>query len=311
MKIGVVGAGQVGATSAYALVMRGVGREVVLVDADTARAAAQAEDVLHAVPFAHPLTVRAGGYRDLADAPVVVVAAGAGQAPGESRRDLLGRNVVVFRQVIPAILEHAPDAVLVIATNPVDALTHLADRIAREAGAPAGRVLGTGTSLDTARFRTLLAAFVGVDAQHVHAYVLGEHGDTEVLCWSSAAVASMPLGEFCRTRGYDLDDSVTRDIDDAVRHAAARIIAGKGATYYGVAAAIATICDSVVNDRRSVLTVCARTAEVAGVSDVTLSLPRLLGGGGVLDTFAPAMCAEESDAMRVSARAVAEMIEAF
>lgn len=308
MKIGIVGAGQVGATAAYACVARGVGREIVLIDADDARARAQAEDILHAVPFAHPLAVRAGGYSDLEDASVVVVAAGAGQRPGQSRRDLLGVNAGVFRQVIPAVLEAAPETVVVIASNPVDAMTHYADRVAREIGARPGCVFGTGTTLDTARFRTLLASLVEVDAEHIHAYVLGEHGDSEVLCWSSATVATMPLDEFCRTRGYALNAQVEADIDEAVRNAAYRIIAGKGATAFGVASAIARICDTVVSDRRSVLTVCTPTPEIAGVHDVTLSLPRLVGGSGVLDTFVPALCTEESDALRASATAVAEMI---
>lgn len=308
MKIGVVGAGQVGATSAYACVARGVGREIVLIDHDEARARAQAEDILHAVPFMNPLEVRAGYYSDLEECAVVVVAAGVGQRPNETRAAHLAQNAAIFRDVIPEIIAHAPDAVLVIATNPVDALTHLADGIARTCGAPAGRVIGSGTTLDTARFRTLIASLVGIDAKHIHAYVLGEHGDSEVLCWASASVANIPLDEFCRTGGYRLNDSVRADIDEAVRKAAYRIIAGKGWTDYGVGSAIASICDTVINDRRSVLTVSAPTPEVGDVLDVSLSLPRLIGGTGVLDTFMPTLCSEESDALTASARAVAEMI---
>lgn len=309
MKVGVVGAGMVGATAAYAMVMRGVGREIVLVDRSAERAAAEADDILHAVPFAHPLTVRSGDYGELEGADAVVIAAGVSQLPGETRMELLGRNAAVFATVLPAVLDVAPDATLVIATNPVDVMTHAAHLIAAKRGASPGRVLGTGTTLDTARFRTLIAAHVGVDAQHVHAHVLGEHGDTEVLGWSAASVGGIALEEFCAERGVDLGPETRERIDDAVRNAAYRIIAGKGATYYGVGSAIARIVDAVIGDQRSVLTVCAPTHEVLGVHDVTLSLPRLVGGAGVLDTFAPQVDGVEAAALRASATEVREAIE--
>src|SRR4051812_14996074 len=174
MKVGIVGAGFVGATAGYALVMRGVGREIVLVDKNAARAAAEADDLRHAVPFAHPLEIRSGEYADLTGCGVVVLCAGVGQKPGETRLDLLRRNAAVFREVVPAVLAHAPGTVLVVATNPVDVMTHLAARYAAELGVPAGRVFGSGTTLDSARFRTLLGTLGGVDPQHVHAYVIGE-----------------------------------------------------------------------------------------------------------------------------------------
>ena len=201
MKVGVVGSGLVGATAAYALVMRGVGREIVLVDKNEARAAAEADDIRHAVPFAHPLEVRSGGYADLAGCRAVVLCAGVGQKPGETRLQLLQRNAAVFREIVPAVLKHAPDAVIVVATNPVDVMTHLAARFAAEVGVPPGRVFGSGTTLDTARFRSLLGAHCGVDPHHVHGYVIGEHGDSEVLTWSLVTIGGMPLKEFARLRG--------------------------------------------------------------------------------------------------------------
>ena len=164
MKVGIVGTGFVGATTAFALVMRGVGRHIVLVDRDDERSTAEADDILHAVPFSEPLDIHAGGYTDLADAKVVIIGAGVGQRPGESRLQLLARNAEVFRNVVPSVLEHAPDAVLVIATNPVDVMTHLAAHYAAESGVPSGRIVGTGTMLDTARFRALVGRAVGVDA---------------------------------------------------------------------------------------------------------------------------------------------------
>lgn len=196
MKTGIVGSGFVGATAAYALVMRGVGRRVVLVDVNKSRASAEADDILHAVPFAHQLEVTAGDYADLADCKVVVVSAGVGQKPGETRLELLGRNAKVFEQVIPNILTHAPNAILLIATNPVDVMTHIAAHYAAKMGVPSNRVIGTGTTLDTARMRTLLGRHLKVDSQHIHAYVLGEHGDSEVLPWSLVSVGGIPLMNF-------------------------------------------------------------------------------------------------------------------
>ncbi|WP_439625279.1 L-lactate dehydrogenase [Gemmata sp.] len=304
MKVGVVGSGLVGATAAYALVMRGVGREIVLVDKNPARAAAEADDIRHAVPFAHPLEVRAGGYADLAGCRAVVLCAGVGQKPGETRLQLLKRNAAVFREVVPAVLAHAPDAVLVVATNPVDVMTHLAARSAAEVGVPAGRVFGSGTTLDTARFRSLLGARCGVDAHHVHASVIGEHGDSEVLTWSLATVAGMPLDEFARLRGADLSAPVRAGIDEQVRRAAYTIIGGKGATYYGIGSALARIVDAVLHDQRSVLTVCSPTAEVEGVRDVTLALPRLVGGAGVIETFPLPLSPAERAALAASARVI-------
>jgi L-lactate dehydrogenase len=304
MKVGVVGSGLVGSTAAYALVMRGVGREVVLVDKNEARAAAEADDIRHAVPFAHPLEVRAGGYADLSGCGVVVLCAGVGQKPGETRLQLLRRNAAVFREVVPAILKAAPQAVLVVATNPVDVMTHLTARFAAEIGIAPGRVFGSGTTLDTARFRSLLGARCGVDSHHVHAHVVGEHGDSEVLTWSLASIGGMPLETFARLRNVDLSAAVRQDIDEKVRRAAYSIIVGKGATYYGIGSALARIVDAVLHDQRSILTVCAPTADVAGVKDVTVALPRLVGGAGVLETFPLPLSDSEQAQLRNSATVI-------
>jgi L-lactate dehydrogenase len=309
MKVGIVGSGFVGATAGYALVMSGVGREVVLVDRTRARAEAEAADIRHAVPFAHPLDVRAGDYADLAGCSAVLVCAGVGQKPGETRRNLLKRNAAVFAEVVPQILAHAPDAVLVVATNPVDVMTHLAARYAASCGTPAGRVLGSGTTLDTARFRSLLGAQCRVDPHHVHAYVVGEHGDSEVLTWSLATVAGMPLSAFARLRGITVPEPVRQDIDGKVRGAAYTIIGGKGATYYGIGSALARIVDVVLHDQRAILTVCTPTADVAGVCDVTVSLPRLLGGQGVIETFPLPLNEEETARLRDSARVIRQALD--
>src|SRR5215471_18058985 len=217
MKIGIVGCGMVGASSAYALVMRGVGREIVLIDLNRARAEAEANDIYHAVPFAHPLTIKAGDYADLAGARVVVIAGGVAQKPGETRLHLLKRNAEVFRQIVPSVLRYAPEAVLLVVTNPVDIMTHLAAQFAAAFDVPHTRVIGSGTTLDTARFRALLGRHFDVDPQHVHAYVLGEHGDSEVLVWSQATIAGMNLDDFATVHGRPLTEEKKQEIEDNVR----------------------------------------------------------------------------------------------
>jgi L-lactate dehydrogenase len=309
MKVGIVGSGFVGATAAYALVMQGVGREIVLVDQNTARAAAEADDIRHAVPFAHPLDVRAGSYEDLAGCRAVILSAGVGQRPGETRLHLLQRNADVFREIVPAVLKRAPEAVMVVATNPVDVMTHLAARYAAASGVNAGRVLGTGTTLDTARFRSLLGEHFGVDSHHVHAYVIGEHGDSEVLTWSLATVGGMPLEGLAQLRGIEFSDAVRQDIDRKVRGAAYTIISGKNATYYGIGSALARIVDVILHDQRAVMTVATPTENVVGIHDVTVSIPRLVAGQGVLETFPLPLSDEETVRLRESARTIRRALD--
>jgi L-lactate dehydrogenase len=311
MKVGIVGSGLVGSTAAYAMVMRGVGRQIVLVDVNRDRAQAQADDIQHAVPFANPLDVVAGDYSDLSGSRVVIVAAGVSRQPGESRLELLKRNAVIFREVVPQILSHAPDAVLIVASNPVDVTTHLTAHFAAEHGVPSSRVIGSGTTLDTARLRALLGRHLGVDSQHIHAYVLGEHGDSEVLTWSLVTVGGIGLDEFCRLREVTLDETVRGQIDNRVRRAGQAIIAGKGATYYGIGSALARIAEVVLQDQRAILTVCTPLPDVAGVQKVTVSLPHLVGGQGILATFPPMLDQKEQAALHASAQVVREAIDSL
>jgi L-lactate dehydrogenase len=309
MKIGIVGTGLVGATAAYAMVMRGVGREIVMVDINKKRAQAEADDIFHAVPFAHSLRVFAGDYNDLSGSQVVILTAGVSMRPGETRLQLLERNSAIFADVVPQVLEYAPNAVLVVATNPVDVMTHLAARYAGEHGVPPSRVLGSGTTLDTARFRVLLGCHLGVDPQHIHAYVVGEHGDSEVLTWSLVTVGGMSLPEFCRQHEIELDESVRQEIEHRVRDAAYHIIEGKGSTYYGIGAALARIVDAILRDQRSILTVCTPVARVVDGCDVTISLPHLVGGEGVLASFPLPLARDEREALKASAEVVCQAIE--
>jgi Malate/lactate dehydrogenases len=320
MKVGIVGSGFVGATAAYAIVMRGVARELVLVDRDEKRASAEADDILHAVPFASPVEVRSGGYPDLVGSRVVILTAGVGQKPGESRLELLERNAAVFKEIVAKVIEAAPGAIILVASNPVDAMTHIASVYASRAGAKAGSVLGSGTTLDTARFRALLGRSLGVDAQHVHAYVLGEHGDSEVFNWSQVTVGGMPLASFPLPAGCErLGVEKRAEIEELVRGAAARIIEGKKATYYGIGSALARIVESILYDQRSILTVCAPIgSDGCGAPNglevyegLTLALPRLVGGKGVLQTMAPTLDDGEKGLLRESALIVRSAIESL
>lgn len=311
MKIGIVGCGMVGATSAYALVMSGVGREIVLVDVNRARAEAEANDLYHAVPFAHPLTVRAGDYADLANARVVVIAGGVAQKPGETRLQLLQRNAAVFRQIVPSVLRHTRDAVLLVVSNPVDIMTHLAAHFAAEFGVPHTRVLGSGTTLDTARFRTLLGRHFDVDPHHVHAYVLGEHGDSEVLAWSQASIAGLALDEFARVQGKPFTAGDRQRIEENVRRAAYHIIAGKGSTYYGIGSAVARIVDVLLHDQRAILTICSRITGSPGCDGVTLALPHVVGGQGALATIPLPLDEVERDGLHRSADILREAIQSL
>lgn len=311
MKIGIVGCGMVGATSAYGLVMSGVGREIVLVDLNRARAEAEANDIYHAVPFANPLTIRAGDYPDLAGSRVVVIAGGVAQKPGETRLELLKRNADIFRQIVPSVLRNAPDAVLLVVTNPVDIMTHLAAQFAKEFRVPHSRVIGSGTTLDTARFRALLGRHFDVEPQHVHAYVLGEHGDSEVLVWSQATIAGLSLDNFAKIQNRPLGISERQKIDENVRHAAYQIIAGKGSTYYGIGSAVARIVDVILHDQRAILTVCTRVIGVPGCEGVTLALPHLVGGAGDLGEIPLPLDASEEQALRRSAGILREAIDSL
>ena len=311
MKIGIIGCGMVGSASAFALVMSGVGREIVLVDLDRKRAEAEANDIHHAVPFAHPLTVRAGDYHDLAGASVLVIAAGVAQRPGEPRLQLLQRNAEVFHKIVPELIRQSPEAVLLVVSNPVDVMTHMAAHFAAGFGVPQTRVIGSGTTLDTARFRTLIGHHFGVDPHHVHAYVVGEHGDSEVLAWSQATIAGLSLDEFAAICGKPLSADARNEIDERVRRAAYQIIAGKGATYYGIGSAVARIVDVVLHDQRGILTVCTRVTGVPDCEGVTLALPHLVGGNGALATIPLRLNDEEREGLRRSAAILREAIESL
>ncbi|MEE4121230.1 MAG: L-lactate dehydrogenase [Paracoccaceae bacterium] len=308
MKVGIVGAGLVGATAGYSIGMMRAAQEIVLVDQNAALAEAQAADILHAMPFFSSMRVRAGGYDALAGARVVILAAGVGQKPGESRLALLGRNAAVFEEVIGQIRAVVPDPILLVATNPVDIMTTIALRIS---GLPASRVIGSGTILDTARFRALLAGHLGVAYRSVHAYVLGEHGDSEVLGWSGARVGTMPVGEFAGHIGRPIDEAVRVEIDAGVRQAAYRIISGKGATGYGIGGGLARIVAAIAQDEGAVLSLSAESADLTEFPRVAFSVPRVIGAQGLVAELTPTLDAGEEQALRRSAELLHETASAL
>ncbi len=311
MKIGVVGCGNVGATSAYACVMRGIGSELVMVDKGVDFARAQARDILHATPFTYQIPVRSGDYKDLKGARIVMIAAGiAKKDHGETRLDLLKHNRKIFEEIIPKVLAAAPDAILVIASNPVDVMTHIAAQIAEETcGMPPGRVIGSGTILDTARYRSLLSEYLGISSQSVQGYVLGEHGDSEVLIWSSTMVGNMHLLDFARQIDKPIPEDFRETVDDQVRNAAAHILQGKNATWFGIGGAMARLAEAICDDQHVILTCCTRIAEVEGIDDVCLSLPCVVSADGVEKIFYPEMTDEERAALKKSAEILKSHIE--
>ncbi len=303
MKVGIVGCGFVGSTAAYAMALTSAVSEIVLVDLNASLAQAQAEDILHATPFFKPIKVIAGGYGDLSGADLVVLACGVGQHPDETRLQLLERNVRVFESVTPQVVRAAPDAVLLVASNPVDLIACV---VAKLAGIPPRRVIGSGTILDTARFRTLLGEHLGVAPHSIHAYVLGEHGDSEVPIWSSANMGGIPLSQFAEQIGRPVTEEVKGRIDDGVRNAGYRIIQGKGATYYGIGAGIARIASAIRDDEQAVLTVSASTVGVEYIPETTLSLPRIIGRKGITSTLRPVLSDDEQKALVRSAEVLRE-----
>ncbi len=306
MKVGIVGCGFVGSSAAYAMTLQGVPNEIVLVDLNEKMAHAQAEDILHATSFSSPVRISAGGYPELAGAEVVVLACGVGQKPGETRLQLLQRNAKVFADVTGKVLAAAPEAILLVASNPVDLITLMVSRMTK---LPASRVIGSGTVLDTARFRALLGEHLGLAPHSVHAYVLGEHGDSEVLAWSSARAGGIPLEDFARQTGRSITDEVRQRIDDGVRRAAYRIIEGKGATYFGIGAGISRLVRAIRNDEQGVYTVSAPCHDIPEFASISLSLPRILGREGIIATLRPSLTEGEQVAMQRSAQVIATAAE--
>ncbi|HET6177489.1 MAG TPA: L-lactate dehydrogenase [Candidatus Sulfotelmatobacter sp.] len=308
VRVAVVGAGNVGSTFAYALLLSGLAAEIVLVDANRARAEGEAMDLNHTVPFAHPTRVWAGDYSDCAGATVTVLAAGVGQKPGQSRLDCIRTNAGVWREIVPAIAQHNPHGILLVATNPVDVLTYAAWKLS---GLPPARVLGSGTILDTARFRFLLSQHFGVDARSVHAHIIGEHGDSEVPVWSLANIGGMRLADYCRAQGLAYDSAQMLTIFESTRDAAYRIIERKGATYFAVAAGLMRITQAILRHQNTVLSVSSLIDNYYGIDDVCFSLPTVVDRGGIQKVLRLELNETEVTSLRQSAAMLKQTITAL
>ena len=296
-KAAIVGCGFVGSASTFALMESGLFSELVLIDADRNRAEGEALDISHGLPFSKPMQIYAGGYEDISDAAVVIVTAGAGQKPGETRLDLVKKNVAIFKSIIPQIAKYNQSGILLVVANPVDILTYVAKQLS---GFPANRVFGSGTVLDTARLKYLLGEHLGVDSRSIHAFIIGEHGDSEIAAWSSANVSGVPLHKFCEMRGHFEHEKATKEIAEGVKNSAYEIIEKKRATYYGIAMSVKRICEAIVRDEKSILPV-SSIQDTDEISGVALSMPAIVGKNGVEDLVPIELDADEKAALKQSA----------
>ena len=309
-KVVIVGAGAVGSTFAYTLMQSGLADEIVLVDLNRERAEGEAMDINHGLFFVPPVDVRAGDYDDCAGASVVVVTAGAKQKSGQTRLELVGTNVRICRQIMDEVTSRTREAVVVMVTNPVDVLTYFA---LRHSGLPPGQLIGSGTVLDSARFRYLLSRHYGVDPRNVHAYIVGEHGDSEVALWSMAHIGGMPLETYCKVCGRHVSGLDEEDILRQVRESAYHVIESKGATYYAVGLALERIVGAILRNENSVLTVSTLMDGLYGIREVALSLPCVVNRSGVCSTLCAGLDEREVEGLRRSAevlRGVIEQVEA-
>lgn len=302
MKVAIIGVGSVGSAVATAVKNTGLVHEIVLFDRDGVRARAAAADLGHAATFGFDVKLTAvSNYRGIRGSDIVIIAAGANQKIGETRTDLLQHNADVIRDIVPRVMANVDSrrVILIVVTNPLDVMVMLARELSR---LPASRVLGTGTMLDSARLRTILARTLSVSPQSIHSYVLGEHGDTSVVDWSAITVGGLSLDEFCRQTRTPISQSMRHTIEYDVHNAAYEIIKGRGATWDGIGAAVADLLRTIVNDEHRILTV--SIVSEFGRSAVAMSLPRVIGANGVIASLNPKMSATESAALRNSARVI-------
>ena len=304
-KAAIVGCGFVGSASAFALMESGIFSEMVLIDADRNKAEGEALDISHGLPFAKPMQIYAGGYEDISDAAVIIVTAGAGQKPGETRLDLVKKNVGIFKSIIPEIVKYNTEGILLIVANPVDILTYTAAKLS---GFPSNRVFGSGTVLDTARLKYLLGEQLSVDNRSVHAFIIGEHGDSEIAAWSSANVSGIPLNNFCEMRGYFKHEESMKRIADDVKNSAYEIIEKKKATYYGIAMSVKRICEAIVRDEKSILPISTIQDGSHGIEGLALSMPAIVGRTGVEAMVPIELNEEEQAALKKSADTLKKVI---
>ena len=305
-KCAIIGCGFVGATTAFTLIEHGVFSELVLIDANNKKAEGEAMDLNHGIPFAKPVKVYAGNYDDLSDCSLIIISAGANQKPGETRIDLVKKNTAILKSIIPEITRRNKECILLILSNPVDILTYITLKIS---GFPKNRVIGSGTVLDTARLKYLLAEHLGVDSRNVHAFIIGEHGDSELAVWSSANISGIDLKDFCGLCGKCTSMENIYNLYNNVRESAYKIIDSKGATYYAIAMATLRIVECIVRDEKSVIPVSTLVEGEYGINDVCMGLPSIVGKNGVERILEIPLNKNETENLLNSSREINEYIK--
>lgn len=300
-----IGCGFVGSASVFALMQSGLFSEIALIDANPEKAEGEAMDISHGIPFARQMKIYAGDYDDVKDAGIVIVTAGANQQPGETRLDLVNKNVGIFKKIIPEIANRGFEGILLIVANPVDILTKVAIKLS---GFSENRVIGSGTVLDTARLKYRLSEHLGVDSKSIHAFIVGEHGDSEIAVFSSANVSGIPLSQFCELRGHFEHRASEQEIAEKVKNSAYDIIQRKRATYFGVAMAVKRICEVIVRNEKAILPVSTSMHGEYGIEDVVLSMPCVVGSDGIEVQVPVVLSEEEKGKLQESAKILKETI---
>lgn len=306
-KCAVIGCGFVGSSSAFSLMESHLFHEIVLIDANKDKAEGEAMDISHGMPYVGNIDIYAGDYKDIADAGIIVITAGAGQKPGETRLDLVNKNVAIFKSIIPQIVKYNKEAILLVVSNPVDILTYVTLKLS---GFPKERVIGSGTVLDSARLKYVLGRHLDVNPKSVHAYIIGEHGDSELAVWSSANVSGIPITEFCELRGHHNHNEAEQRLYEEVKNSAYEIIKKKGATYYGIALSVRRLCECIVNDEHSIVPVSSyHYNDHYGISDVCMSIPTIVGINGIEQVLEIKLDHVEKNALKESARELKSVID--
>lgn len=306
IKISIIGAGFVGATAAYALMIAGLASEIVIVDINKEKALGEAMDLAHGVSFVKPVDVYAGDYKDTADSDIVIITAGAAQKSGETRLDLINKNLDIFKKIIPNIVEHSPNSILLVVSNPVDILTYITYKLS---GFPKQRVIGSGTVLDTSRFKHLLSEYFNIDDRNIHTYIIGEHGDSEVPTWSLTNIAGMNLDDYCKNVCKKYDELSKNKIHHDVKNAAYEVINRKGATYFAVGLAIRRIVEAILRDENSILTVSSLLEGQYGINDVYVGVPTIVGSSGIKKILEVPLNKEELNKLKISTTTLKEYID--
>jgi len=304
-KVVIIGCGFVGSASAFSLMQSGLFSEMVMIDADKSRAEGEALDISHGIPFAKPMKIYAGDYDDIKDASLVIITAGANQKDGETRLDLVKKNISIFKSIIPEINKRQFKGIILVVANPVDILTTITIKLS---DLPPNRILGSGTVLDTARLKYELGEHLNVDPRSVHAFIIGEHGDSEIAAWSSANVSGIQLDKFCEMRGYCNHKDSRDKIADDVKTSAYQIIARKKATYYGIAMSVKRICEAIIRDEKSILPISSMINGEYGINEIALSVPAILGKDGVEKIVPISLNEEEIKQLKNSAETLKNIL---